>query len=124
MSNSVIASVPKHTVLKRLLSNTYLGRIDLAEPANLSTGPYYLRSGIKPKSLKREGVVILPTDTIYPVHGDLEQPDKCVSYSPRKGFKKYVMGANTSYINYPCKAYPKSYIIKHFDIGGTWIRLK
>lgn len=47
ISNSFIASVPKYKVLERLLSDKYLESIDFRLPANIATGPYYVRTGIK-----------------------------------------------------------------------------
>ncbi len=120
ISNSFIASVPRYVVLKRLLSPKKLAKIDIHERANKQTGPYYVRTGIK----KKKEVTLIPTKQIYPYsitewNDDIMCP--CVSLSRKKGFKRYTYFGKTYYIKYPCRAYPSAYMIKQWNIGGTWL---
>lgn len=120
ISNSFIVSKPQYKVLERLLSEEYLSKIDFSAKANLATGPYYVRSGIKNKS----DIKMLPTSMIYPYnYGDEEEMkkfDDCFSTEEKKGFRKYGYFNGHYYIKFPCKAYPKAVLIKNFEIGGTW----
>lgn len=114
ISNSFIAAAPRHHVLKRLLRK--LKHIDFDEPANLSTGPYFVRTGIVDSS----DVRMLPTKLIYPVHGDLVEPDRCISQTPEAGFKSFERQG--LYVKIPCREYKDAYMIKHWDVGGSWIK--
>lgn len=119
ISNSFIASIPEYKVLKRLLSEEYLKSIDFNLPANLATGPYYVRTGIK----RHTDVKILPTKYIYPF--DFEEQDPCVYLEKRKGFRKIKYNDEKNYyIKFPCTCYKDDnvYIIKHWSVGGTWIK--
>ena len=116
ISNSFIASVPEYKVLGRLLSEEYLSKIDFKLPANIATGPYYVRTGIKNKS----DVKMLPRKLIYPFNYDLHIYDKCISYEAKPGFKKVNYFNQIWYIKIPCKTFSDAIMIKHWDIGGTW----
>tara|TARA_B100001287_G_scaffold238347_1_gene211731 strand:+ start:1446 stop:2213 length:768 start_codon:yes stop_codon:yes gene_type:complete len=121
MSNSFIASVPHHIVLKRLLSPRYLYNIDINNEANEETGPFYLRTGIQNK----KEINLIPTELIYPYsildwYDNVTSP--CISYSKKKGFKKYKFRKGSLYIKYPCKHYPDAFMIKQWNLGGTWLK--
>ena len=122
ISNSFIASVPGYIVIKRLLSKAKLSHVDVLNAANIETGPYYVRTGIK----NSREVTLIPTCFIYPY--DIESiwnrgTSKCVSNYRRPGFVRYKFFNKTYYVKYPCiSEYPKSYMIKQWNIGGTWIR--
>lgn len=118
ISNSFIASVPQYKVLARLLSDEYLSNIDFSLPANICTGPYYVRTGIK----RISDVKMLPRKYIYPFSYDLHDYDKCISYHEQPGFIKTKYFNQTWYIKYPCDAFKDAVMIKHWDIGGTWIK--
>lgn len=118
ISNSFIASVPKHIILKRLLDYQKLSQINFNKQANHATGPYYLRTGIYNKN----EITYIPSKLIYPFKITYIKPDKCVSYNKIPGFKEYKYDDNKIYyIKFPCTSYNKSYMIKHWDIGGSWI---
>jgi hypothetical protein len=112
ISNSFIASVPKYKVLERLLSEKYLSKIDLDGKANLTTGPYYVRTGIK----RHNDVKMLSRDLIYP----FVEEDTCVKYEPGRGLIKTKYFNTEFYIKFPCKQHPDSIMIKHWDVGGSW----
>jgi hypothetical protein len=63
LSNSFFAA-PRHSaILARLLTFRSLDRINFADPwINTTTGPYYLRSGIR----SSDRVYLLPTSSVYP----------------------------------------------------------
>lgn len=64
LSNSFFAAKPKSIILKRLLSPEKLNSIDINEPlVNRTTGPYYLREGIK--NPYEEKVYLYKYDMIY-----------------------------------------------------------
>ena len=84
ISNSFIASMPKYKVIERLVSHEYLSSIDFSLPANVSTGPYYVRTGIK----RNSDVKMLPTKYIYPISYNSHKDDKCVSYKKQPDFIK------------------------------------
>lgn len=121
ISNSFIASVPKHPVLTKLLTN--LKHVDFHSPlVNMETGPYYLGKHIK----SSDDVFMLNSDIMYP-HGyetayKQEKPDKCFSYKLKSdtnvSFKK--QNGEMVYLEYPCRKYPNSFGIKHWEVGGSW----
>lgn len=121
ISNSFIASIPKHPVLKRLL--TQLKSVNFHSPlVNMETGPYYLGKHIK----STDDVFMLDTDIMYP-HGyenkyKTEKPDKCFSYetTPDKNITFTKKNGEKVYLEYPCHKYPDSFGIKHWEVGGTW----
>lgn len=119
ISNSFIASIPGYKVLERLLSDKYLKSIDFSLPANIATGPYYVRTGIK----RHSDVKLLPTNYIYPFAYYEEDP--CVFLKRDKGLKKVKYNDDKIYyIRFPCDVYKndKVYIVKHWSVGGTWIK--
>jgi len=123
ISNSFIASIPYHPALNKLLDWRKLDTIKLESPlVNVESGPYYL-GYIKPI----EGVVMLPTELIYPhIYESAyrkEVPDNCVSWKRIEGVtnKVIIEHGKEIYLQYPCKQFPDSYAIKHWDVGGSWL---
>lgn len=117
MSIGFIASVPGYKVLKRLLSEKYLEKIDFDLPANMATGPYYVRKGIK----RYSDVKLLPTKYIYPL--GIEDEDPCFSLEKNTGFKKVKYNNEKNYyIKFPCTYFKneKVYMTKHWPTGKTW----
>ena len=126
MSNSFIASVPKHTILKRALNKRNLDKINFRSlHVNVETGPYYIRKHIKEDE---DDITLIETRIIYP-HGyetqyKDETEDLCFFYNKNKKSNIKIKKPNNEnvYLQYPCNEYPDSYSIKHWDIGGSWIR--
>lgn len=132
ISNSFIGSSPKSIYMKRAMSKTKLDAINLNDPqVNFQTGPSYLRSLFK----KSKSVLVLPTHYIYPFNwyeaagantslNIKKSADKCISLKKPK--QQHLIGSNQLkqmiYLNFPCKKYPKSYAIKHWDLGGSWLK--
>ena len=124
ISNSFIASNPKNKNLARLLETSRLGKIDFFNPrVNFETGPYYLGRTLR----KSDGVVMLPTKLIYPHPvGDTQwsrsEPDKCYRWHPTKSFNIALKGRKEEvFLTFPCRGYPGAYMVKHWDVGGSWI---
>ena len=118
ISNSFIASVPGYKVLERLLSDKYLKSIDFDSWANMATGPYYVRKGIK----RHSDVKMLPTNYIYPL--SFEDEDPCVSLEKKRDLKKIKYNDEKYYyIKFPCTSYKNHnvYMIKHWSVGKTWL---
>ena len=70
---------------------------------------------------------MLASDLIYPTRYrtryDKERPDLCYKYSRDKNTNLELKNKNNEriFLEYPCKSYPESYVIKHFEAGGTWL---
>ena len=131
LSNSFFGATKKNVILKRLLSTKNLNSIDFYNHAvDEETGPGYLRSGIK----LSDNYKILPTKTLYPfiepqdAYSDppyrKSSPNKChrKTYSKRKKRTFRKLKNNKGYISFPCKKYPKSYALKHWQLGKSWIQ--
>ena len=63
-------------------------------------------------------------DYIYPyISYDSEYKqktkDKCIYH---KYAKNRIYVKENVYLEFPCKKYTKSYLITHFQLGGTWIK--
>ena len=117
ISNGFFASIPYHPILKKGIS---LKEINFEIPVNKSTGPFYFRKCIKGYEKQ---VTILPTDYIYPYILYLTKyrkptGDKCAS---KISGKDKIYAKDGIYMDFPCKKYPKAYLITHFILGGTWI---
>lgn len=109
MSNGFFACVPGCIILKRLLSQEYLDSIDLKSVyINRTTGPYYFRSGMKP----RDDIHVIDTEKIYPfMVNDSEyrkgEPNQCIEDGK---------------LLHDClsKKYPKSLTVYQSGFGGSW----
>ncbi len=140
LTNAFFGAVKKSVILKRLLTKKSLSNIDFTSyRIEDETGPEYLRSAIKESD---KGVKIFPTTYFYPfiepVDSYNDSPfrksslNKCHKKTLRKSKKsqksqrsqksqKYKkLNSNKGYILYPCKNYPKSYALKHWQLGGSW----
>lgn len=109
MSNGFFACVPGCVILKRLLSKDYLDTIDFQSVyVNRTTGPYYFRSGMKP----RDGIHVIDTEKIYPfMLNDSEyrsgEPNQCIEDG--KLLRDCLV-----------KKYPKSLTVYQSGFGGSW----
>ncbi len=123
LSNSFFGATKKNPILRRLLTKQKLKKIDLNSIyVDSQTGPAYLRSAIRLTDDYR----IFPSKYFYPFVEEYEKgvdppyrkssENKC--YSKKKTKKK--MKINKGYIEYPCKKYPKSYALKHWQLGKSW----
>lgn len=124
LSNSFFGSTKHNPILKRLLSLSKLNNIDFRS-SNVAqeSGPMYLRSGIQ----KKDDFKILPTTSLYPYiesWNGQDPPfrkastDKC--YGTKKTKHKLKLKGK-GYLEIPCKKYPKSYAIKHWVLGKSWL---
>jgi hypothetical protein len=124
LSNSFFGAIPKSPILKRLLSKSYLNSIDFSSPyVDFQTGPHYLRSGIN----LSDNYLIYPSKYFYPFVEEYSEgvdppyrksgKNKCHS-KKRTINKKRIKGKG--FIKFPCDKYPKSYALKHWQLGKTW----
>ena len=136
LSNSFFGATKGNPILKRLLSKKSLGNIDFYWfKVNETTGPYYLRSGIH----KGDNYHLFPSKYFYPfiefpVHGRSVSTNKCHSHkrsdlTPKKnkgrtkGRSKVIhLQQKKGYIHFPCDKYPKSYVLKHWQLGKSWVK--
>lgn len=127
LSNSFFGATKKNVILRRLLSKEILDGIDFMDVSvEYQTGPYYLRYGIK----LTDNYKILPTKSLYPFIEPLDasndppyrksSPNKCHSKRKKKTFRK--LKSKKGYISYPCKKYPQSYALKHWQLGKSWTK--
>jgi len=127
LSNSFFGATKKNVILKRLLGKQRLNGIDFyEEQVDTATGPWYLRSGIQ----MNDNYKILPTKSLYPFvepQDSFSDPpyrksrkNKCHSKRKKKTFRK--LKSNKGYISYPCKRYPQSYALKHWQLGKSWTK--
>ena len=133
LSNSFFGAVKNSIILKRLLSKKYLDTIDfLNDQVSSETGPGYLRMGIN----LNDSYLILPTKYMYPFIEAFDpytknppyrksKKNKCHSLKKRKTIKKTKKLKNKKgYLHYPCEKYPKSYALKHWQLGKSWLSLE
>ena len=127
ISNSFVASIKGHPILKKMLSKTVLKKIDLhSKFVNYETGPFFIGENIY-KLKDKYDITMLPTELIYP-HGyknkyrKRDQSDKCFRYKKNRSTNMSIKNKYDEevYLQYPCKSYPKSYLIKHWEVGGSW----
>jgi len=127
LSNSFFGSTKGNPILKRLLTKSYLNSIDFEsiQVAN-ETGPGYLREGIYPK----DSYHIFPSYYFYPFiedpgfencgPGRQIKPNKCHKRkTKKKSYKK--LQKKKGFIEFPCKKYPRSYALKHWQLGKSWL---
>tara|TARA_B100000902_G_C27248485_1_gene883885 strand:+ start:177 stop:1118 length:942 start_codon:yes stop_codon:yes gene_type:complete len=124
LSNSFFGATKNNPILKRLLSTKKLKQINFYDhQVDFQTGPGYLRSGIELK----DDYYIFPSLYFYPYVEEYSpgydppfrksSDNKCFSTQKKKDFKKVKNG----YIDFPCKNYPKSYALKHWQLGKSWL---
>lgn len=137
LSNSFFGATKHNVILKRLLSKQRLDYIDFYETAvDFETGPGYLRSGIR----LNDNFKIFPTYYFYPFVEEYSpgrdppfrksSKNKCHKAkknktkkrtSKRKHIRYKKLQNNKGIIRYPCKLYPKSYALKHWELGKSWL---
>ena len=126
LSNSFFGAVKKSPILKRLLSKKKLNNINFGSMyVDSETGPGYLRSGIR----FSDNYLIFPTKYFYPFieeYNPGENPryrkaEKNKCHSIKKTKKKQRLKNKKGYIEFPCKKYPKSYALKHWQLGKSWL---
>jgi len=126
LSNSFFGAVKGSVILKRLLTKAKLNKIDFYNmEVDFETGPGYLRSGIR----KTDGIHIFPSTYFYPFveeYSPGQDPpyrksskNKC--HSEKKTKKRKRLKNKKGFINFPCKKYPKSYALKHWQLGKSWL---
>ena len=127
ISNSFIASTKRNPILKNLLSPYKLKKIDIfSYYINHETGPFFLGKYLR-KLIKKYNIIMLPSDLIYPTRYrtryDIERPDLCFKYSKDRNTNLELKNKNDEriFLEYPCKSYKESYIVKHFEAGGSWL---
>ena len=153
LSNAFFGATKGSVILKRLLSKKNLDNIDYYWwKANRTTGPYYLRSGIRSK----DNYHIFPAEYFYPfvefeTKGRKVSKNKCHfqtkkqaqaktkrktkrktnrSKSRRSKSRKqktilskiYKLKNKKGYLCHPCNQYPDSFAVKHWTLGKTWIK--
>ena len=126
LSNSFFGATQGNPILKRLLSSKRLNDIDFYNGAvDFETGPGYLRSGIR----LSDNYLIFPTTYFYPFVEEYlpgqdpkyrkAKKNKCHSKKKTKKTNKRLKGKG--HIRFPCDKYPKSYALKHWQLGKSWL---
>ena len=124
LSNSFFGAIKKSPILKRLLSKSKLNKIRFDSIyVDNETGPSYLRSGIR----TTDDFHIYPSKYFYPFVEEYDlgvdppyrkaEKNKCHSKKKTKN-KRRLKGKG--FIEFPCKKYPKSYALKHWQLGKSW----
>ena len=129
LSNSFFGATKNNVILKRLLTKKRLNDIDFYDSSvDFQTGPGYLRSGIN----LNDNFFIFPTNYFYPFveeYSPGQNPgyrkatkNKCHSKKGNnKGKDKKTLKNKKGTITFPCKKYPKSYALKHWQLGKSWL---
>ena len=126
LSNSFFGATEKNPILKRLLLKSSLDEINFHDHAvDFQTGPGYLRSGIK----SDDNYFIFPTTHFYPfveeyspgVDPPYRKSSKNKCHDTKKKKKTMKVIKNKGYLDFPCKKYPKSYALKHSQLGKSWL---
>jgi len=127
LSNSFFGATKGNVILKRLLSKKKLDSIDIRSAiVDYESGPSYLRSGIK----LTDSYHILPSVTLYPYVEEFNEGEdmpyrkssnnKC--HGTKKTKKKTLRLKNKKgWLEFPCKKYPNSYALKHWELGKSWL---
>lgn len=127
LSNSFFGATKNNPILKRLLSKRKLNKINFYDMAvDFQTGPGYLRSEIK----SNDNYYIFPSSYFYPFveeYSPGQDPpyrkssrNKCHGKKKTKRIKKRLQNKK-GFIEFPCKRYPKSYALKHWQLGKSWL---
>ena len=92
---------------------------------DFQTGPGYLRSGIN----QNDNYYLFPSSYFYPFveeYSPGQDPpyrksskNKC--HGKKKTKKKTKKLKKKGFIEFPCKKYPKSYALKHWQLGKSWM---
>jgi len=126
LSNSFFGATKHNKILQRLLTKEYLDDIHFDnEDVSLESGPFYLRVGIYSK----DSYHIFLINYFYPFYEDPKlitnyigrkiEPNKChKKKTKQKSYKK--LQKMKGYIEYPCQKYPRSYALKHWQLGRSW----
>ena len=126
LSNSFFGATKGNPILKRLLLKKNLNEIDFYDHAvDFQTGPGYLRSGIQ----SDDNYYIFPTNYFYPfieeyapgVDPPYRKSSKNKCHEIKKKRKSMKLIKKKGYLDYPCKKYPKSYALKHWQLGKSWL---
>jgi hypothetical protein len=127
LSNSFFGAIKHSPILHRLLSLKNLNNVDFHTMAvDFETGPGYLRGGITLK----DDVYIFKSSYFYPFVEEyspgIDPPyrkaakNKC--HGKKKTKKKTIRLKNKKgMIEFPCKKYPNSYALKHWQLGKSWL---
>ena len=126
LSNSFFGAIPKNPILNRLLSKKRLDNIDFySTSVDFEKGPGYLRSGIR----LNDNYFIYPSKYFYPFveeYSPNQDPlyrksskNKCHSKVRKSKSTKSLK--SKGYIQFPCDKYPKSYALKHWQLGKSWL---
>tara|TARA_Y100000389_G_C17447440_1_gene512491 strand:+ start:1174 stop:2145 length:972 start_codon:yes stop_codon:yes gene_type:complete len=126
LSNSFFGATKENIILKRLLSKSKLNEIDFDDHAvDFQTGPGYLRSGIQ----EDDNYYIFSTNYFYPfveeyspgIDPPYRKSSKNKCHDNKKKKKSMKLIKNKGYLDFPCKKYPKSYALKHWQLGKSWL---
>ena len=127
LSNSFFGAIKHSPILHKLLSLRNLNKINFHTMAvDFETGPGFLRRGIT----KKDDVHIFPSNYFYPFveeYSPGQDPpyrkatkNKC--HGKKKTKKKTKRLKNKKgMIEFPCQKYPKSYALKHWQLGKSWL---
>jgi hypothetical protein len=136
LSNSFFGATKHNVILKRLLSKSYLNDIDyMNSDVSGETGPGYLVNGIS----SRDSYHIFPHYYFYPFYEDPKivsfnsdtgktsnlpigrkvKLNRCHARETKKQSMKKLQ-KKKGFIEYPCKKYPRSYALKHWQLGRSW----
>jgi hypothetical protein len=126
LSNSFFGATKGNIILKRLLMKSKLNKIDFHDmQVDFETGPGYLRSGIE----LDDNYHIFPSTYFYPFVEEYSigkdppyrksSKNKCHGKKKTKRIKKRLKNKK-GFIDFPCKKYPKSYALKHWQLGKSW----
>ena len=128
LSNSFFGAIPKSPILKRLLSTSFLDKLDLRTlEVDFVTGPGALRSVIK----TNDDYHILPANTFYPYilpwtpdGGDhpLRKSSNPKCSGPIRTKKRSLKMKKNLWLEFPCNQYKGAYGIKVWESGGSWTR--
>jgi len=127
LSNSFFGATKNNPILRRLLLKSRLSSIDFHDHSvDFQTGPGYLRSGILPE----DSYFIFPTNYFYPFVEEyapgVDPPyrksskNKCHDKTKKRKTMKQ-LNAKKGFLEFPCKKYPKSYALKHWQLGKSWL---
>ena len=127
LSNSFFGAIKHSPILRKLISPKKLNNVNFTSMAvDFESGPGYLRGGITDK----DDVYIFKSPYFYPFveeYSPGQDPpyrkatnNKC--HGKKKTKKKTIRLQNKKgMIEFPCKKYPNSYALKHWQLGKSWL---